>query len=81
MTNFYFNLQKLVFPCNEILVKVNCTGTGSSHYVEIDAIKIIGTTEPGTQSNQVQHEHPMCQPYQQWVSRVVKFSSQYDVTQ
>lgn len=60
-------------------MKVNCKGTGPSHYVEIDAIKIIGTSEPGAQSIQVPYEHPNKNNIlQQWVSRVVNFSSQYD---
>ncbi|CAC5388660.1 unnamed protein product [Mytilus coruscus] len=67
---------------DEIITKLD-KGTGKSQWVEIDDVKIIGTTKPGPQINPVQYEHPTCQPnpqrtLQQWVSRVVNYSSQYD---
>jgi hypothetical protein len=38
----YF-FQKLAFECNALRIEVDCTKSRS--YVEIDAIKIIGTTD------------------------------------
>ena len=71
----YF-FQKLAFECNALRIQVDCTKSRS--YVEIDAIKIIGTTDryqqvvlkptPVTNSSNVE----------QWVSKVRSYSSQWD---
>ena len=62
-----------------VKIEVNCRKSRS--YVEIDAIKIIGTTFPSDSHQQgVVKPTPVTNSsnVEQWVSKVSNYSSQYD---
>ena len=80
MFNFISILfQKLTFECNVLRLEIDCTKSGS--YVEIDAIKIIGTTFLSDSHQQgVLNNTSVTNSYnvEQWVSKVRNYSSEYD---
>jgi len=75
----FFFFQKLTFKCNVLRIEVDCTKSRS--WVEIDAIKIIGTTVPSdSHQHSVSKRTPVTNSnnVEQWVSKVINYSSQWD---
>ncbi|XP_052071152.1 uncharacterized protein LOC127709590 [Mytilus californianus] len=75
------DLKRLSFLCKVLRINIDCTASKS--WVEIDAIKITGTvpyphnqTAPSPVINNQSVHNP--NNVDQWVSRVVNYSSQYD---
>ncbi|CAC5409331.1 unnamed protein product [Mytilus coruscus] len=75
------DFKRLSFLCKILRINIDCTASKS--WVEIDAIKITGTAPyPNNQTAPlpVINNQPVHNPnnVDQWVSRVVNYSSQYD---
>jgi hypothetical protein len=71
--------QKLTFECNVLRIEIDCTKSGS--WAEIDAIKIIGRKVPNNIDQPASLKpKPVRNPnnVEQWVSKVINYSSEYD---